>query len=484
MTDRPAPGWPVLPFEQYMLDDDRPAAPMTFTVVWRLAGRVDGGRLRAAVAAACRQHPLLGCRVDRGRWVPVAGGVPFRLVPANAPRPDPETIDPRRDACLRVALVEPAADAGEWELRLCFHHAVCDGVAAMEFSGDVFTAYRGGSLKTSGRGGSRRDPPVDPGLLADRGRLERPVVPGATWRDAVRHFFSEGKLFLADRAVAIPAAAPPLRPVPDEPLPVRFSAAETATLRRLASDSEATLNELLLAVLMTVIGRHCRQAGPHRSAAWLGVVKPVSMRPPRPARLPASNGIGYAFLRRPLADCGDWRTLLPGIVADTRAVTRLGLAGCFHDALAVLCRLPGPLRRPLVRAMRPGSFVFSYLGDPLRRFPRELRRAIGAGDHGGRQAGGLDLGDCQVVDFCGAPPPRPGTELAILASLFGQRLTLWLRPSAALKAAAAWPALAAAIDGSIRTLVLTEPPVAAAAAHSPPADQPVTSRREAEQAGK
>jgi hypothetical protein len=185
MTDRPAPGWPVLPFEQYMLDDDRPAAPMTFTVVWRLAGRVDGGRLRAAVAAACRQHPLLGCRVDRGRWVPVAGGVPFRLVPANAPRPDPETIDPRRDACLRVALVEPAADAGEWELRLCFHHAVCDGVAAMEFSGDVFTAYRGGSLKTSGRGGSRRDPPVDPGLLADRGRLERPVVPGATWRDAV-----------------------------------------------------------------------------------------------------------------------------------------------------------------------------------------------------------------------------------------------------------------------------------------------------------
>lgn len=453
----PDPSWPLVPFEQYMLDDDRPGAPMTFTVAWRLAGRVDAARMRAAVAEASRAHPLLGCRVHGGRWVPAAGGVPFRLVTAAAaPLADREAIDPFREACLRAALVEPAGDRVESELRLTFHHAVCDGVGAMEFSGDVFAAYRGAGTALSASSLSRRDGQADPRLLDDRGRLERPDVPGATWRDAVRHFLAEGRRFMADRAVAIPCERSGGSSPADAPVPVRFSAEETAALRRHASAMDATLNELLLAVLVSVIGRHCAAATSHRRGAWLGVVQPVSMRPPRPTRLPACNNIGYAFLRRPLVDCADWRALLRGVVQEARAVTRLGLAGCFNDAVDVLGRLPGPLRRTLVRAMRPGTFVFSYLGDPVRRFPRGLR---GAGEDvgPGPQAAGVDLGGCQVVDFSGAPPPRPGTELAILASLFGQRLTLWLGPSTALRGDASWTLLVEAIDSAVRSLIVTEP---------------------------
>jgi len=461
MSHRPAaPSWPLVPFEQYMLDDDRPGSPMTFTMAWRLAGSVDAGRMQAAVEAAVRSHPLLGCLVRRGRWVPAAGGVPFRRVTAAAGSlPPAESIDPRREACLKVTLVDPATDGEETELRLAFHHAACDGVGAAEFSGDVFTAYRAAGLdgRPPAAPRSRRDTPIDTSLLADRGRLDRPVVPGVTWRAAAGYFLAEAARFFTERAVPIPCdPGGESGPVAD-PVPVRFTAAETAALRRVASAADATLNELLLAVLVSAINGHCAAAQPARRGGWIGVVQPVSMRPVRPARLPACNNIGYAFLRRPLGDCRDWRAVLPGLVQDARAVKQLGLAGCFNDALAVLGRLPEAIRRPLVRTMRPGTFVFSYLGDPVRRIPPGLRAAGDGSAAEPRQAAGIDLGGCRVVDMVGAPPPRPGTELGILASLFGQRLTLWLRPSDRLRGSASWQQLPDAIERSIRRLLADEP---------------------------
>jgi len=469
MSSRPAaPSWPLVPFEQYMLDDDRPGSPMTFTMAWRLAGPVDTGRMQAAVETAVRSHPLLGCLVRRGRWVPAAGGVPFRRITAAAGSlPPAELIDPRREACLRVTLVEPATAGGETELRLAFHHAACDGVGAAEFSGDVFTAYRAAGLDglSPSPSRSRRDTPIDTSLLADRGRLDRPVVPGVTWRAAAGYFLAEAARFFTERAVPIPCTRGGESGPAADLVPVRFTAAETAALRQVASAADATLNELLLAVLVSVIGEHCAAAQPARRGGWIGVVQPVSMRPARSARLPACNNIGYAFLRRPLGDCGDWRAVLPGMVQDARAVTRMGLAGCFNDALAVLGRLPGSLRRPLVRAMRPGTFVFSYLGDPVRRIPAGLRGTGNGSAAGPRQAAGIDLGGCRVVDMIGAPPPRPGTELGILASLFGQRLTLWLRPSDRLRGSASWQRLPAAIELAIRRLLADEPAEACGMEH-------------------
>jgi len=460
MSGRPgARFWPLVPFEQYLLDDDRPGSPMTFTMAWRLAGSVDAGRMRAAVEAAVLSHPLLGCLVRRGCWVPAAGGVPFLRVTAAAPRPAGDSIDPCREAGLRVTLVEPAAGSAETELRLAFHHAVCDGIGAVEFSGDVFTAYRaaGGDGPQPALPRSRRDHKVDTSLLADRGRLDRPVVPGATWRSAAGHFLAEGRRFFTERAVQIPCGLSAESGPEAGPVPVRFTGAETAALRRVASAVDATLNELLLALLVSVIGGHCSLATPARRGDWIGVVQPVSMRPPRPARLPACNNIGYAFLRRPLAGCEDWRAVLPGMVRDARAVKQMGLAACFNDALAVLGRLPEPLRRPLVRAMRPGTFIFSYLSDPVRRFPPGLRGEGDGSVAAARLAAGVDLGGCHVVDFIVAPPTRPGTELGILASLFGQRLTLWLRPSGQLRGSTSWRRLPAAIELAIRRLLEDEP---------------------------
>ena len=93
--------------------------------------------------------------------------------------------------------------------------------------------------------------------------------------------------------------------------------------------------------------------------------------------------------------------------------------------------------------MRPGTFVFSYLGDPRRRFAQPL----------GMSQDTVDLGDCKVVGFSAAPPPRKGTELGILASLFGQRLTVWVRPSQRLAGTSSMKNLFALIETAIREQV-------------------------------
>jgi hypothetical protein len=117
------------------------------------------------------------------------------------------------------------------------------------------------------------------------------------------------------------------------------------------------------------------------------------------------------------------------------------------------------LRRPLVRSMRPGTFVFSYLGDPVRRFARRLPQ----------DEIGVDLDGCHVVDFAAAPPTRPGTELAVLGCLVDHRLTLWLRPSGRLAATPGFHALVAAIDRTVREGLGTHPTAAAASVPGPAA---------------
>jgi hypothetical protein len=50
---------PLVPFEHYMLADDRPDYPMTFCFRLRFTGRLDAHLFSAALNAALGVHPLL-----------------------------------------------------------------------------------------------------------------------------------------------------------------------------------------------------------------------------------------------------------------------------------------------------------------------------------------------------------------------------------------------------------------------------------------
>jgi hypothetical protein len=157
-----------------------------------------------------------------------------------------------------------------------------------------------------------------------------------------------------------------------------------------------------------------------RSGNWMNAVVPINMRLPHPSRIPASNGIGYALFRRRKSDCENVIQNARTLASEMELVQRWHLGGAFIDSLATLSSLPTWLATAIMRVSRPGTFVFSNVGDPARRMCTRYTTDGKA----------IDVGDCRIVDFAAAPPTRCGTEVAILVSLFCQRLTLWIRVGA------------------------------------------------------
>ena len=64
------PALPLVPFEEYMLLDDRPAYPMNFFLRLRFAGCLVPERFDDACRQAVARHPLLAARITRRkrRW--------------------------------------------------------------------------------------------------------------------------------------------------------------------------------------------------------------------------------------------------------------------------------------------------------------------------------------------------------------------------------------------------------------------------------
>ena len=160
--------WPLklTAFERYMWCDSRPANPMTHFVVLRCSGPFDEAAFRTAVARAVDRHPLLRARIEGlengpAHWVRAPAAPPDCNV-AGADEPlrltGTEELDLRRETGFR-AWVRGAA--GAVVIRLQFHHACCDGVAATRFIDDILVGYD--HLVRRGTG----DPPWPP--LAARG---------------------------------------------------------------------------------------------------------------------------------------------------------------------------------------------------------------------------------------------------------------------------------------------------------------------------
>ncbi|MGI5253150.1 condensation domain-containing protein [Actinacidiphila glaucinigra] len=124
--------------------------PVNIAAVARVEGRTTPERVRAAVAAVRRRHPLLGVRVaDPGWWQGrlTTAGVPdpavrvvrdgdagawSRVVEEELPRP----FDTRTGPLARFVLV----DAGEaFDLVTVYHHLVADAVSAGVVMRDLLT---------------------------------------------------------------------------------------------------------------------------------------------------------------------------------------------------------------------------------------------------------------------------------------------------------------------------------------------------------
>lgn len=392
---------PLDPFERLMVADTRPGYPMCFFVEMSGSGRLDRERFGAAVRAAAVRHPRLRSRRTGLLWP--AWREPDRepavesLSTGDAWRP----IDLRRESAARFVIVTDGSESsGRWRVVLMMHHAACDGIAACEIWGDVWTLYHGGRLPPFRDGGARPRSPV---------ASFTPVPAGPGWWQSLRDFAALLPQPLASpvprRAASTPGCAPYATLIIDEDRANR--------LRTAALALGGTLNDLLVAASLRAAAGWNERHAAGASRRPLRVNMPVSLRP-RGSRLPAVNAIGYAFFDRTVAECREIAPLVASVAAASRWVQDTGAAGEFVRTVRWLAAVPGLL--PLVCRI-PGclaTLVASNIGDMGRRMRADIPHADRFGMPGG----------LRIEQAAGVPPIRPGTSIAMGIVTYGCTTTL------------------------------------------------------------
>lgn len=392
---------PLDPFERLMVADSRRGYPMCFFVEMSGSGRLDRARFTVAVRSAAARHPRLRSRraglirpvwraPDREPTVESADvGTPWR------------PIDLRRESAARFVIVADGSDSqGRWRVVLMMHHAACDGLAACEIWGDVWTLYHGGRLPPLRDGGTRSRPHAAP-------TSPTPASPG--WWQSLRDF-----------AALLPQ---PLLPPPRQRQPATGGCEPYATLvidedranrlRTAALALGGTFNDVVVAASLRAAAAWNERHGGGGSRRPLRVNMPVSLRP-LGARLPAVNAIGYAFFDRTPAECREIRPLVASVAVASRWVQDTGAAGEFvrtvgwlaavPGLLGLVCRIPGCL----------ATLVASNIGDVGRR----MRADIPYVDRLGMPDG------LRIERAAGVPPIRPGTAVALGIVTYGWTTTI------------------------------------------------------------
>lgn len=278
-------------------------------------------------------------------------------------------------------------------------HAVCDGLAAIEFLGDVWAGYAG-----------LTPPPFSTRRRSDDAVASTPKTTSADMRrDAVA--FSRFRPRPLAPLHGTHEGSGVFRPLHPPYLTRVFDRDTTVRLRRGATARGITLNDVVVtATMRAAIAWNERTVG---EAGNVRINVPVSLRPPG-TRQPARNVLGYAFLDRMPEECRDRDQLASSIAAATRWILATNAAAEFLVGLRAVSRVPGLLRLLTRLPVCHATGIVSCAGDPSRR----MRSGVGKID-------GLDApGGVVIRGMSGVPPLRPRTRVAIGATTYGGSLAL------------------------------------------------------------
>ena len=404
---------PLVPFEEYMLMDDRPAYPMNFFIRLRCAGRFDRTALDTAAATAFARHPLLTAIVrPSGRaWVWEPANAPSEVLWLDAPPaeelPKLKPLDVRVEPGLRLAACE---GPGRTDLIVQGHHACCDGLGIFRFIEDLLIAYaqaRGAAPDSALRS-------LRPEQLTRRGNF------GLTLGKALRmipHQLRGVCRFL----MRTPEPLLPHLPEPDEsPVTPDYPAALTRPLEEAdgtalsaaARQLQVSTNDIFARDFFLALNDWRQRRIPHVNGGWLRLTVPINLRTMADRRLPAANVVSMVFLDRSHRDMADPRGLLDSIHRRIQRIKQQRLGLSFVLSLAMFRRLPGGLRR-MTRAKRcAATAVLTNLGPVLDRCPLPYRDKQ------------VVAGDVVLQSIDALAPLRPLTCAAAAVFLYAGRLHL------------------------------------------------------------
>lgn len=415
---------PLVPFERYMLADDRPENPMTIPVILEFRGELQQPAFVAALRDTLAEHPLLRAHVDSSsgrepQWIEAPQWIPaidWDVTGTPARYPIGTLIDLHRETGLRMS-VRVGPDRST--LVAQFHHACVDGAGTTQFLGELLDRY---STLTGGSPPPNGFPVRDPATLRRRGQFAAPTTEPVSLGRIVWASLAELVKF-AVRRIAPMAALPATQPVAgrtgdDSTVESHeFNLEDTEALQLLASAHGAKLNDFLLRDLFQVVAQWNAQSGELRPSHWLLINMPKNMREPADDAMPAANRMSYAFLTRRAREVEDPKGLLNYVRNETELVRKYGLGHFFLGNIALVQTVPGLLNWLLSGERCFATTILSNFGNVTRQMGFEFP------DEEGR----LVVGNARLESWRVAAPVRHLTRTSFAALTYAGRLTICLR---------------------------------------------------------
>ncbi|MEM7812926.1 MAG: hypothetical protein AAF532_15730 [Planctomycetota bacterium] len=395
---------PTVPFERYMLADDRPGHPMTNFLEVDLEGPVDVDRLDDLLDDLLPRHPLLTARVeehaggarnwsqhgDRPRIRVTSSGDPLFATPAEA------RMDLSEEPGTRLWWRPTGGERGTLVVQM--HHAVSDGLGKRTFLFEWLNRY-------AAAGGADVPPLAAPKPEILNFRRDPPrsdFVPAPFWKPARRKVLLERLrrevhvAFGADPDPLPRTCTPPAQPsVEPSYRAARISPEQFVDLRRRAKASGVTVNDWLLAaqfVAMRDWAVRCGETDPQT----MRILVPISLRSPDEMPGPAMNRVTYKFVWRTTEQVDDLPALLAGITEEMQEFREERPAN-YLRWLNRLEVIPGGLAKRIDPDRCVATMCLSNVGDLAKAFSWALPAVDGR----------LVAGDVTVTDVRSAPPKRP-----------------------------------------------------------------------------
>lgn len=415
----------MTPFERYMHIDDRPDYPMTFIVEFDFTGCLDPDAFRDSIEDALVRQPLLrtiirAAKLNRDCWVDPGERRPHIHFgnldePIDFPGAGIEWIDLRNEPGLRIWIRHNQERA---VVTAQFHHAVCDGIGAYQFLGDVLFSY---AAKT----GSGSAEFVDLSLARFRNRGLASYDPNE-FRTEKGRWRSEWSYLPKVTLGRVAAIRPVKKTKPNSgtrsPFPgilsYEFDKQVHRQLRLAAQSRGQMLNDLLLEKLFETFHHWESMDRKLLGRGKVCVMMPLDLREPNQEKMPACNVVTYAIVRRGNKLLNQPEKLKDSLREETTLLKHQRHRSRFMNLVVGSQRL-FPRIFKVVFSLNHclATAVLSNTGDPTKRFLVDLPRENGM----------VRSGNLLLTSVSGVPPMRVKTRATISIFTYRRSLKICLR---------------------------------------------------------
>lgn len=353
---------PLTPFELYFFWDGTADYPMLMEGAFHLRGNLQKSDFESAVRAALKKHPLFLAKVEKQ-------GKNYFWVDAER-EPEIEWLESPLDLenhawnfsvdLLKQNVFQLSVYSSEQTAIVYYgcHHIYADQTGFCRFMSDVFTQYaklQGAEIEEQST--------VQPERIVDRGKLNPPALPvklgpvQIAWETlkAIGTWMVEKPIPVGE---ALKTFAGSRFGKQTELIPGDWLSA----LKTEAKSKNCTVNDYLLALLLSVVANWQTKQTSKSKGKHLRVNIPVNLRLPGSEGIPASNILSYVFLTRTLSDCVNNSNLLSGIRDEMKFLKEMQVSYVLLDTLNFLYRIPGGIRWITQGKKCLASFVLSNLG--------------------------------------------------------------------------------------------------------------------------